>query len=412
MSSSLEITVIDEAFGDQIDALRTELGAPDNPTLFPAHFLKAAFPRLGGKVVRLGTPRGAWGVGFLFPRELRGDARQFTLRLHRLDATVGIAAEEVERAVAGRLGAGVTCYEPGSGDAWRAERPGSSGLQIGEPSAADADAIRDLQQQVWNPPPDALYPRDLHSPAFHAGDSIVANVDGALVGFLFGFFKFGGAALPARLAERYPDAFRLESQLMAVLPSHNGKGIARSLKLRQAERARAAGIHVVNWTFDPLQFVNASLNLTRLGAVAFDFYSNHYQFSNDLAQTPASRISVTWLIEAAHVVNAASASAARALDLAGRSDIVRLNAGPVRTTSPGDSRVIAIEIPADWTRLQQDRARRALALEWRSTTDAILGEHLGPGDGHYALTGTGRDGDRRYLIGERVDETLLARLCP
>jgi predicted GNAT superfamily acetyltransferase len=409
-SDSLEVCSIHDVSGEDVDALRSELGAPDNPTLFPAHFLKASFPRLGGRIVRLLTAHGPLGIGFLFPRELRGARRRYTLRLHRVNRMPDPGTDAIERIVAAHIGADVTVYEPGERDAWNADSPpGATGLQIGEPSAADADAIRDLQQQVWNPPPDALYPRDLHSPAFHAGDSMVATVDGALVGFLFGFFKFEGAPLPAAVRTRHPDTFRLESQLLAVLPSHNGKGIARVLKLRQAARARAAGIHVVNWTFDPLQFVNATLNLTRLGAVAFDFYRNHYQFSNDLAQTPASRVSVTWLIETARVAQAAATSA-RPLDLADRPDIVRLNDGPERIGSPAASRVVAIEIPADWTRLQQDRAQRPLALAWRSTTDALFGECLGIDDRHFALTGTAVDGDRRYLVAERVDAELLARV--
>jgi hypothetical protein len=91
--------------------------------------------------------------------------------------------------------------------------------------------------------------------------------------------------------------------------------------------------------------------------------------------------------------------------------VVRLNAGAERVASPDGRSSIAIEIPADWTSLQLDPARRASALRWRATTDAILSEHLGPGDGQYVLTGVGVDGDRRYLLGERIDDPLLDRLA-
>jgi hypothetical protein len=32
-----------------IDNIRQELGAPHNPLLFPPHFLKSTFPKIGGK---------------------------------------------------------------------------------------------------------------------------------------------------------------------------------------------------------------------------------------------------------------------------------------------------------------------------------------------------------------------------
>ena len=57
--------------------------------------------------------------------------------------------------------------------------------------------------------------------------------------------------------------------------------------------------------------------------------------------------------------------------------------------------------------MQLDPAQRAAALRWRATTDEILSEHLGTEDGQYVLTGVGRDGERRYLIGERIDAALL-----
>ena len=106
---------------------------------------------------------------------------------------------------------------------------------------------------MWRPEhADALYPEDLHATAFSAGTSLIAKRDGAPIGFLFGFFTFGGPTLPRATAARHPDAFRLESQVMAVLPGQQGGGIGRLLKLRQAEIARREGVHVVNWTFDPL----------------------------------------------------------------------------------------------------------------------------------------------------------------
>ena len=409
----LSVSVIDRGIGTQIDGVRWLLGAPDNPTLFPAHFLKASFEKIGGLLVRIATPAGLWGVGFLFPRALTADGRQFTLRLHCLRRDLPLAPDAIERAVSSAIGAAVVVYDPASPEVgFRPDTPPARGLQVNEPSAADARAIRELQNQVWQPgSADGLYPEDLHSTGFRAGTSLIAKRDGAPIGFLFGFFTFGGPALPRAIAERHADAFRLESQVMAVLSTQQGGGIGRLLKLRQAEVARREGVTVVNWTFDPLLVPNAVLNLTRLRAIAFHFHRHYYQFSNDLNQTPASRLNVTWLLDTTTVREAERVASAPLLELAEAPDIARLNDGPEIVAVADGRRRIAIEIPGDWAMLQLDPAQRATALRWRATTDEILSAHLGTEDGQYALTGVGREGDRRYLIGERIDAALLARIA-
>jgi predicted GNAT superfamily acetyltransferase len=415
MNDLIDVAVIDRGLAPQIDGVRWLLGAPDNPTLFPPHFLKSSFEKIGGRLVRVGTPAGPCGVGFLFPRAFTDRGREYTLRLHRLgaDADAAPSTEAIERAVARAIDAEVVCYDPASPDvSYRPDTPAAAGLQVEEPTRSDARAIRDLQQAIWQPDhADGLYPEDLHAPRFRAGTSLIAKRDGVPIGFLFGFFTFGGPLLPPAVASRHADAFRLESQVMAVLPTQQGGGIGRLLKLRQADVARREGVRVVNWTFDPLLVANAVLNLTRLRAVAFHFHPNYYQFSNDLNQTPASRLNVTWLVDSRAVREAASAPAASLTELASLPDVVRLNDGSERTASPAGHAAVAVEIPADWTTLQLDPAKREIALRWRAATDAILSEHLGPDEGQYALTGVGRDGDRRYLIGERVDAALLERLA-
>jgi len=162
-------------------------------------------------------------------------------------------------------------------------------LDVGKPDAQEALAARTLQQEIWGSEPDDLYPAHIYSTDFRAGTTLVARLGGEPVGFLIGFFKFGGSALPATWSQKYRDDFRLESQVLGVLRKHRGRGIGTALKQIQAENARREGIDVVNWTVDPLQYGNAILNLGRLKAVALDFYPDYYAFRNLLNQAPASR---------------------------------------------------------------------------------------------------------------------------
>ena len=59
----------------------------------------------------------------------------------------------------------------------------------------------------------------------------------------------------------------LHSHMTAVLEPYRDKGVGRSLKLFQRQDALSRDIHLVEWTFDPLELKNARFNLLRLGAV-------------------------------------------------------------------------------------------------------------------------------------------------
>jgi predicted GNAT superfamily acetyltransferase len=422
VADSIQVSVLDYAdrsYPQAIDDARQLLGAPNNPTLFPGHFLKASFPKIGGRVLFLRANGHAVGVGYLFPRALNGGIREFTLRLHRALPDFTARAAEIANAVEHALGETVHFYEPTADLTFAPPLPPDQ--YIGRPGADEAHEVRELQNRIWAPPSaDGLYPSDMHSLDFALGTSLLARLDGGTpAGFLFGFYKFGGAALPALLAERHPADFRLESQLMGVLHAYRRRNVAVDLKRRQAELARADGIHLVNWTFDPLQYGNAHLNFCRLGGVAFDFYPNYYDFANQLNVAPASRLSVTWLIRSARVHWALAGSGQTGIDLRYAPDVVCLNDGPERAATTDGALRIAVEIPSDWTGLQRAAAAEAmegdsrqldLVLKWRNTTDEILGECVGAADGKYVLTGTGHDGARRYLIGERIDDVLLGSL--
>src|SRR5207248_10383718 len=80
------------------------------------------------------------------------------------------------------------------------------------------------------------------------------DAENRLVGFAFAFL----GKLKGRLI--------LYSQLTGVHPAHQSTGVGRALKFEQRQRARAMGLDVVVWAFDPLQASNASFNLGVLGA--------------------------------------------------------------------------------------------------------------------------------------------------
>jgi predicted GNAT superfamily acetyltransferase len=66
------------------------------------------------------------------------------------------------------------------------------------------------------------------------------------------------------------------SQMLAVRNPHRNRGIGSDLKLAQRDHARQRGIHLIEWTFDPLESKNAYLNIAKLGVIARRYYVNLY----------------------------------------------------------------------------------------------------------------------------------------
>lgn len=383
-----------------VDQIRRALGAPHNPSLFPPHFLKATFPEIGGKLIEFFDEQAVVAYGFLFPRAIENGRRVYTLRYHSVTGQPPVSRHHAELLAGAVLPeADIVFYDP-SGPV---EMPGTvlvpGDLEIGRPNAAEAEELRRLQARIWGSDSDLLYPSDIHSLGFGAGTSLIARHEGKVVGFLFGFVRFGGSTLPAAWERETRGDFRLESQVLGTDPAVRGRGIGGRLKQAQAMAARQLGIDIVSWTVDPLQLPNAILNVGTLGAVSYEFLPNWYPFQNELNQVPASRLGMAWLINSDRAT--LQPRAERVIDLEQRPEIVRLNDGAHPAVNlhaiPAGSPV-AIEIPKDWTALQS--LDYETAWFWRQTTDQLLSALLGAGEDRYMITAVGRDGDRSYLIAE------------
>ncbi|MFQ5813577.1 MAG: GNAT family N-acetyltransferase, partial [Anaerolineae bacterium] len=342
---------------------------------------------------------------------LRAGAREFTLRFHRANHDLEIDHEQLTFKAEALLERGkAVFYDPQVEQRYEKTVQKVGGVDIGKPDAKEASAVRTLQQEIWGGDQDSLYPADIYSRDFRAGTALVARLGGEPVGFLLGFYKFDGSPLPETWSQRHRGDLRLESQLLGVLGKYRGRGIGSALKKVQAENAQREGIGIVNWTVDPLQYGNAILNFGRLKAVAFNFHPDYYAFRNVLNQVPASRFGVNWLVDTERVKHVlSSTSRAIILNLHDNATVRRINRGWAEYYLEEDAQLIAVEIPADWTRLQREHLQEA--LRWREVTDTLLQHYLGHEEGRYIVTGVGEDGRQKYLIAERVDLALLDRLA-
>jgi predicted GNAT superfamily acetyltransferase len=95
--------------------------------------------------------------------------------------------------------------------------------------------------------------------------------------------------------------------MLAVDSAFRNKGLGRRLKLAQREDALARGITLVEWTFDPLQPMNAHFNLANLGVVVRRYLPNHYGNSSSRLQAgvPTDRLVAEWRLDSRRVRAAA-----------------------------------------------------------------------------------------------------------
>jgi predicted GNAT superfamily acetyltransferase len=176
------------------------------------------------------------------------------------------------------------------------------------------------------------------------------------------------------------------SHMMGVLPAHRRSGLGLALKLAQRERALAAGFTLMEWTFDPLQALNAHLNFTRLGVVCDEYVENLYGDSTSALHrgTPTDRFVVQWKLDAPHVERRLGQGAVTV-----RSNDAALAPaaneskpfGAWRAPAGGNLDVAAarlwIEVPADFTVIQ--RQEPELALDWRLHTRSLFTTYFARG---------------------------------
>lgn len=177
------------------------------------------------------------------------------------------------------------------------------------------------------------------------------------------------------------------SHMLGVRPAARDAGLGVRLKLAQREAALAAGVALIEWTFDPLQALNAYFNFTRLGVVVDEYEENIYGVSSSPLHrgSPTDRFVAQWKLREPHVERRIAARGMPLMRDAGVAAAPIVNPsverGPWLVPGPASldvsSRRLLVEIPADYDGIQ--RADEALALEWRLASRAVFQAYLARG---------------------------------
>lgn len=152
-------------------------------------------------------------------------------------------------------------------------------------SLEDLSAVRAVFVSQWGE--DGVPQVNVFRAIQHAGGYASAVVDdaGSVIGGSLGFLGRTGDGVAL-----------LHSHITAARPDATDRGIGFALKQHQREWCIERGIHIVEWTFDPMVRRNAYFNLVKLGAVATEFHAGFYGDMDDELNggDETDRLVATW----------------------------------------------------------------------------------------------------------------------
>ena len=180
------------------------------------------------------------------------------------------------------------------------------------------------------------------------------------------------------------------SHMAGVVDGYRNAGVGYQLKLLQRERALAMGLDLIEWTFDPMQAMNAHFNFAKLGVVVGEYQENAYGESTSPLHkgNPTDRFVAEWWIREPHVarrLNAAPSQLPIALRSREVAEAARANraqpaaefAECVDVNLVIDEPRVLVEIPTGFTEMLS-RAPD-LALAWRRATRRIFTTYFARG---------------------------------
>ena len=272
--------------------------------------------------------------------------------------------------------------------------------------------VERLEADIWGPID--LVPVPIMAVTVRRGAVLIGAYDGErLAGFVYSFPALRpkdnreDAKAPGR--EEYGTGASHWSHTLGVHPDYRGAGLGRALKLVQRKRVMELGLDLIEWTYDPLQTLNANLNIVTLGAVVEEYEENVYGESASPLHggLPTDRFVCQWWIRKPHVerrierdgtsgalpIVSHEAAAAPVVN-ATRLDGEWLECGTSRLDLTGSR--VAVDIPADFTAMLA--ADLDLARRWRLHTREIFNHyfHAGYRVVDFTLDKTARRG--RYLL--------------
>ena len=236
----------------------------------------------------------------------------------------------------------------------------------------DFAGVVELEREIWGPGYDEVVPVPILAVTVLRGGILIgAFEDDRMVAFVY--------SLPG-IKHGKPTAW---SHMLGVLDPFRSAGVGRELKRLQRERALAMGLDLVEWTYDPMQALNAHLNFTKLGVMAEEYEVNVYGTSSSPLHrgNPTDRFVAEWWIRTPRVEQRLAGTVPMASVLTVEPAITTKPAGqwsePAAWDLSIDAKRISVEIPTGFSEMLS--AAPDLALAWRMATRELFTTYFGRG---------------------------------
>ena len=175
--------------------------------------------------------------------------------------------------------------------------------------------------------------------------------------------------------------------MLGVIQHQRSAGIGKQLKFEQRTRALQMGVDLIEWTFDPLQAMNAHLNFCKLGVIVSEYEENIYGESSSPLHsgTPTDRLVAEWWIRTDRVEQLVAGSKRPANSKAAIVPNEFLNETEVvdgwlackDVNLQSGSTELHLEIPRDFSNMQVQVPE--LAKHWRMTVRELFKTYFSQG---------------------------------
>ena len=236
----------------------------------------------------------------------------------------------------------------------------------------DFAGVVDLEREIWGPGYDEVVPVPILAVTVMRGGILIGAFDGDhMVGFVYSL---------AGIKHGKPTQW---SHMAGVLDAFRGAGVGYQLKILQREQTLAMGLGLIEWTYDPMQAMNAHLNFAKLGVIAQEYEVNVYGESTSPLHkgNPTDRLVAEWRVGDARVEERVRGAAPLApvvtVEPANRARPAGEWLEPAAIDLSLDAKRISVEIPAGFSQMLSSAPD--LALAWRLATREIFTTYFARG---------------------------------
>ncbi len=243
-------------------------------------------------------------------------------------------------------------------------------------TVTELEKVRELEALIWSLE-DSVPVNQTVAAVKNGGFVLGAFLHEKLIGFQYSFPGFDGT-------KAY-----LCSHSLGIHPDYRAFGVGEKLKWAQKNTALLKGYELITWTYDPLETVNANLNLHKLGGISTTYLEDVYGEMNDGLNTgiATDRFLVDWWLKTKGVKRDLNQNALQVI----RTDQFNGNLIPAEIHLNLAHNTLFVSVPGNFQRIKAEDF--SLAKQWREATRKVFIHYFKEG---YTATDLMKEKENHY----------------